>query len=552
MYSDRHTSSRRWQSLVVAIAALFALVIAGCSGASKDSTTPSGAAPSAGAGAGAVGAGGTLTVDTSFIIQSMDPARNVTPTLSVINSGVYQTLLKAKNGSSTPEPLLAESVKASTDAKVYTFTLRSDVKFSDGTPMTSADVLFSFNRLKNIKAGGSYLTDGLTFTAPDAKTFVITSAEANPAIPAIVMTPAFTVLNSKAVKAAGGTDAADAATADKADAWFGTNSAGSGPYILSSYRTNDSAVLTRNTNYWGTDKPHFDRVVIRNMPAATQLLNVQRGSNEVALDLSAAQGTSLKGNSAVQVSTTPSPSVFRIQLNMNPAASSVSSNPHIQKAIRYGLNYDAITQLGGEGSGRAAGLLPTAINGSLPQSDAIKQDIPLAKSEVAASGISNPTLKITYPSDIDLNGIKFGVFAQRVKADLEGVGITVNLDGVPVSTYLTQWRTGKMEATVTYSYPDYLDSSSLLSYLPGGSDGVRAGWNKGADPAMEQEGTKLLTTTDEAARAQVASDIQKKLVTEGPYITMVQTSQTIVGSKGLTGVALSPTWTFDVTLPAAQ
>jgi peptide/nickel transport system substrate-binding protein len=72
----------------------------------------------------------------------MDPDRNVTPTLSVIESGVYQTLLKLSPDTHEPQPALATAFKPSDDAKTYTFTLDSKAKFSDDSPVTSADVLF--------------------------------------------------------------------------------------------------------------------------------------------------------------------------------------------------------------------------------------------------------------------------------------------------------------------------------------------------------------------------------------------------------------------------
>ena len=100
---------------------------------------------------------------------------------------------------------------------------------------------------------------------------------------------------------------------------------------------------------------------------------------------------------------------------------------------------------------------------------------------------------------------------------------------------------------MTYRYPDYVDSSSLLSYLPGGSDGVRAGWAKGDDAKLEASGHDLGTTADDSARAPPATDIQKTLQTYGPYVTLVQTSQTVVSTSDLTGVALEPSFTFDVT-----
>lgn len=547
----RAARRRRWGTVAAASLAL-GLLLASCSSGKKSAETTSAAPPaSAGASGGASTApakpaGGTLTVDSSFDVQGLDPARSVTPTMTVATRGMYDTLLRTKGGSdTTPVPSVAKSFDASADAKTYTFHLRDDVTFADGSKLTSADVLFSFKRMAALKLGSSYMLDGITVTAPDAQTVVLTSEAANPAIPQTVTSPAFAILNSKMVKENGGTDGDDAPTADKTETWFNSHSAGSGPYVLESYKTNDSITLVRNDKYWGTPAT-FDKVVIRAMAAPTQLLNVQRGTNEIALNLSAAQSSTLANNSAVTVKTDASPSLVRLQTTMDPQASATGANPHIQQAIRYALNYDALVQLAGTGAAQAAGLLPAPMAGSVPSDKAIKQDVAKAKSELAASGISNPSLTLTYPSDINVNGIQFATFAQRIASDLQAVGITAKLEALPVATYLPKLRTGKMEMTLLYSYPDIYDPSSVVSYLPGGSDGVRTGWKKGADPTLEAAGAKLTSTVDAAERANEAVELQQKMTTDGPYMPLLQASQTVVSSQNLTNVALDPGWTIDV------
>ena len=548
----RAVQRRRWGTAAAAALALGLLLTSCSSGKKSAESTPQAPPPASAASSGGAStapakpAGGTLTVDSSFDVQGLDPARSVTPTMTVATRALYDTLLRTKGGSdTTPVPSVAKSFDASADAKTYTFHLRDDVTFADGSKLTSADVLFSFKRMAALKLGSSYMLDGITVTAPDAQTVVLTSKAANPAIPQTVTSPAFAILNSKMVKENGGTDGDDAPTADKTEAWFNAHSAGSGPYVLDSYKTNDSITLVRNDKYWGTPAS-FDKVVIRAMAAPTQLLNVQRGTNEIALNLSAAQSGTLASNSAVTVKTDASPSLVRLQTTMDPEASATGANPHIQQAIRYALNYDALVQLAGTGAVQAAGLLPAPMAGSVSSDKAVKQDVDKAKSEVAASGISNPTLTLTYPSDINVNGIQFATFAQRISADLQAVGITTKLEALPVATYLPKWRTGKMEMTVTYSYPDIYDPSSVVSYLPGGSDGVRAGWKAGTNSALEAAGAKLTATVDPADRAAQAVELQQKMTTEGPYIPLLQASQTVVSSQNLTNVALDPGWTIDV------
>jgi len=92
-------------------------------------------------------ASSTLVIDKSFDLKTSDPQRQYEPTGGIVDRGLYDTLLKFVGADvAHPAASVATSFKASKDARTYTFTLRKDVHFSDGTPLTSADVVFSFNR----------------------------------------------------------------------------------------------------------------------------------------------------------------------------------------------------------------------------------------------------------------------------------------------------------------------------------------------------------------------------------------------------------------------
>src|SRR5712692_2224819 len=99
-----------------------------------------------------------LVIDKSFDMKTADPQREFEVSGGIVAKALYSTLLTFKGSdSATPVPLVASSYTASSDAKTLTFKLRTDIKFSDGTPLTSADVVFSFNRLINIKGNPSFL-----------------------------------------------------------------------------------------------------------------------------------------------------------------------------------------------------------------------------------------------------------------------------------------------------------------------------------------------------------------------------------------------------------
>jgi peptide/nickel transport system substrate-binding protein len=490
-------------------------------------------------------ASGTLVIDNSFVIRTSDPQREFDPTGSIVAHATYDTLVTFKGAGTTPVPWLASSWKASGGAKLFTFHLRKGVVFSDGTPLTSADVLFSFRRLINLKVSGSFLLDNVVVSAPNASTVVLRSKVPNPALTRILANPALGIVNSKVVRAQGGTDAVGADKKDKAEKYLDGTSAGSGPYVLKQFSTNQQIILDANPRFWGP-KPKFQTVVIRNMTAPTQLLNVQRGANEIALDLSSQQANTLKKNKNIQVKIDASPNLFNIDMNTSPKVSQVTSNPHIRKAVRLALDYKAFAALGGPGSIQAAGMVPSVFLGALPAKFAVKRNLAQAKAEVAASGISNPTIKLTYPAGLTINGIDFGVLAQKTKANLAEAGITVNLQGLPVNAMLQQYAAAKDEMTQSYWGPDYPDPNDYQVFLPGGHAALRVSWKAGADKPLEALGKKALQTTADGPRAQLYRRIQQKLNADGPFIPLFQPSQAIVASKNLTNAVLNFTWLIDV------
>ncbi len=459
----------------------------------------------------------TLVVDKSFDLKTADPQREFEFAGGPVVHALYDTLLTFKGADVTkPLPSVASSYTASPDARTYTFTLRTDVKFSDGSGLSSADVLFSFNRLINIHGNPSFLLDGVTVTAPDDHTVVLTSKDPNPAIPFIVPNPALGIVNSKLVKANGGTDQPGADKADTAEAFLNKTSAGSGPYVLRSFSTTSEVDLKTNSKYWGPNKPTFSTVVIRNVEAPTQLIDVQKGANEVSLDLSPDQAAGLSADK-LHLLSTASPNVFFLFSNNNPQVSPVTSNPHFQAAIRSGLDYEGILKLAGTGAAQSPGVIPTSFLGALPSSAAVNRDLPKAKSELAASGLSSPSVSLEYPSDITLNGLSFQTLAERIKANLADVGITVNLNGAPVASSLANYRAGKEQLGLWYWGPDYPDPNDCLVFLPGQLVGKRAGWQPGADPTVEQLGASAGSTADNTKRQQLYQQIQRRMNEDGPF-----------------------------------
>jgi len=493
----------------------------------------------------------TLVIDNSFTIKTSDPGRAFDPTASMVDRALYDTLFTYKGGNlAAPIPLLVSSWKASSNAKTFTFQLKHNVHFADGTPLTSADVVWSLKRLVNLKGNPSFLLAGVTVSAAGKYAVVMRSKTPDTELPVILANPSTGILNSALVMKNGGSDAANASKADTAENWLNSSAsagAGSGPYTLSSYSTTSQISLVPSTSYWGTKKSQWSSVVVRNMIAPTQLLNVGRGSHEIAIDLSADQAQTLKSNKNVNVSLQPSTWIFFLMANNNPKVSTVTSNAKYQTALRYALDYSALVSLAGQGAIQAPGVIPSMFLGALPQSAKIKQDLAKAKADLAASGVGSQQVTLQYPSDLTINGVPFTSMAQKIQSSLQAAGFNITLSGSPTTDWLNVYRSGKMALGLSLWGPDYPDPADYLAFTPGNLVGLRAGWPTGSDASLEKLATTATVTTAPGARKAIYQKIQRMLNANSPFFPLIQPTQVFVSTKDLKGAVYNAVYDVDVT-----
>ncbi|MGW1995838.1 ABC transporter substrate-binding protein [Embleya sp. NPDC001921] len=527
---SRRAKAVRRAAAPLAVTVAAALMLAACGGAKKQSGDAEG--------------GGTLVVDTSFSLKTADPGRTFEPTGILVTRPVYDTLLTFAGGDVTkPVPLLAASYEAAPDAKTFTFPLRPEARFSDGSPVTAKDVVFSFNRVKNLKGNPAFLLDGVTATAKDEHTVVLTTEAADPALPFRIATPALGVVNSTTVAAHGGTDAAGADQGDKAEQFLNSDSQGSGPYKITKYDVSSEVILTRNDKYWGA-KPKYAKVVVRNVPANTQQLNVLSGESQVSLDMSPDQAVKVKGQA--QVLQQPTPTTAFLFTNDNPAISPTTSNKDFQEAVRYGVDYKSLLDVAGAGSAQAAGIVPGFFTGALDPAKAIVRDVPRAKAALARAGLNNPSVDLYYASDVTINGINFGDLGARVQANLKEVGITVNLKPAPTQTALDSYRNGTEAMGLWWWQADYPDASDYLAFTPGELVAKRAGWKADGNAEVSALAQRAKVATSDAERVQLYKQLQEAMNKTGPFIPLLQPAQVIAANNSVKNLHYNPIWYIDV------
>ena len=489
--------------------------------------------------------GKILVIDSEFNHKTLDPDREFEDGGNMMDRAIYDTLLTFKGSdASTPVPDLALSYSANADSTVFTFKLRKNAVFSNGAKVTSADVVYSFDRLKNIQGNPSSLMDGLTATAPDPYTVVITADQPDTAVPVKVCGPEFGVVNSKLVAAHGGYPYVGAATKDKAEAFLNTTSAGSGPYMLQKFSLTTEVDLVANPKYWGP-KPAYSKIIIRNTPAAVQALDVQKGVANIALDLSPQQTESLSGvNVTAGVSTT----VWFLYSNANPQISAITSDPNFQNAVRYALDYKALVAFAGKGAIQAAGIIPSAFQGALKQSDATQQNIALAKADLAKTAYKGEQIGLRYWGGGQWEGISFDDFATEIASQLSAVGINLQLEPTPVGDALTTYRNGTDTMGLWFWGPDWPDSSNYSqNFGPGEKVGLRAGWADGADPAVTNIINAVAIESNPKKRAAEYRQFQLDLNQNSPFIPLIQSPAILVSTKNVIGIASNPIWKVNLT-----
>jgi peptide/nickel transport system substrate-binding protein len=568
-------------------------------GAAGTAPGPSGTAPTP------TTSSAPLVVGAVFDHSTLDPTRQFDRSGAMLTHALYQTLTSLDPSDPTKVVPGMADYTLSPEGRWLTLRLRKGLVFSDGTPVTTDDVLFTLERAKGLSGPTAAIIGTISLTKVDNRTFTLTSTGSNFALPAILANPAFGILNSKAVKAHGGT----IGPGDSASAYLSQNSAGSGPYVISSV-LGTSEVRLRANALWSGPKPAFPTIVVRNLDANHQLAELRSGGVDVALDLSPSQADAVgtpspaSAASAVTVTTMRSSSLVYLTLGRNKALNAWTANPDFAEAVRRGLDRDALGRVA-SGSTPAPGLIPAGIVGALedlapkpkptpggtgtgstgtpspssttspltpvPSStgstatptDASTtgangiptpvvtlplvpaRDLVAAKAALRRSGYRGQPIPLSYAADLPIHGIPASALAVAVRSQLAEVGIKVQLNPAPAAQALAAYRAGRSAFSLWSWSPDYPDPENYLAFAPGELLGSRAGWARGTDRTIDDlTDTARDSVGDDRAGAYAAW--QLAMNERSPFVPLIQPSTRFASDARVTTVPGNPVWTLDL------
>jgi peptide/nickel transport system substrate-binding protein len=493
-----------------------------------------------GGGARAASAPDTLVIAKDISdIHTPDVSKNYDISGVFLQGPTYSRLVKqeAPNlGQILPD--LATSWSVNANATQMTFKLR-DATFADGTPLTSEDVRFSLLRTKNIKGYGAFLADPIKSVEPvDPRTVRVVLTGPDATFLSALAAGVFSILDSKAVRAQGGVESPGADTLDKAEPWFYTHSAGSGPYVLRRFTRETEIVLERNDSYYGP-KPFFREVIVKHIKdASTQALTLQRGDADLAMDLSVDQAGALKGQPGVQLF--ENPSAYTVYLGLNTSVQPWN-NPKVREAVKYALDYDGIVSGVMRGHGRRIGsiMMPGMLGFpvSLNQQLLYPHNAAKAAGLMREAGVSQASVTMTWAAGTNYGALPLDRLAQKVQADLAKIKINLRLQPVQQSIFLSYYRQGKPETAVGFWFPDFMDPDNW-SYFVTGFINKRLHWQ---DPDAAKLVKAAAQTPDQQKRAAMYEQYNRRLAApDSPYVFLAQPTTVVAGRNDLADYRFQP------------
>ena len=394
-------------------------------------------------------------------VPNLDPATGDDEASQAALANVYDSLVfPTATGNIVPD--LATSWSVSDSGLVYTFHLRPDVYFHDGSILTAQDVVFSMDRLLTMGQGFSYLFAPYVanVTAPNNSTVVFTlKAIDGPFLSSLVF---LYILDQKEVMAhlAPGPYGS---YGDYGHTWLLTHDAGSGPYEVIYANLEANVTLEEYSNYWNGTKPNQPKYV--NMIGTSQTSTVEAlfDSKQIQVtDMWQTYSTisTLSKQPGAAILSIPIPEEMYLMIN---TAIPPTNSLYVREAMAYAFNYSAIIGPGGpfQGMGYASGPVSPALPGSNPNLT-IQQNITFAKKLIQeseyASNISQYPVTFMYTTAVPAEAQLATSFA----ADMAKIGITVNIEGEP-------WLTMEADMGNQSSAPNIASVEVAASYFEAGS-----------------------------------------------------------------------------------
>lgn len=469
--------------------------------------------------------------------QTIDPAIANDVASAVPMRGIYETLVGYK-GSKTDElePVLAEEWQVSPDGLTYTFKLRKNVKFHDGTDFNADAVKYSFDRVMKINQGPADIfkpvkeikvldpyTVQIVLKYPFAPFLYTLASQVGPLI-----------VSPSAVKA-------HEVNGDLGQKWLRDHEAGTGPYKLAEWVPEQQITLARFEEYWkGWSGKHVDKIVIKNIvePATARML-LEKGDVDAAQFVSQDDYPAFKQNPDIDLKVNPSLNTLYVILNVSKGP---LKDKRVRQAVALAFDYQSVLNDVLMGYGRELrGVLPSTLWGFAEDLPPNSFDLEKAKTLLKEAGVpAGTTLRYLYVTGDE--------YERRVgevlQAGLSQLGI--KLEVVPM-TWSTLYAAISNRDTAPdmygfYWFPRVADPDNWLYIMFHSSSQGARGYNCGyyANPNVDKLLDDARRITDQAKRADLYKQVQRIISQDFALIPVAQLDYVIPMRAWVKGYVFNP------------
>jgi len=499
---------RRWISTLGAFGAALALVLTGCSNTAAPKPTASNSTSP------------ELKIGLSADVPDLKPSRDQGAAAMMLDTMIHRGLL-GYDAKGQVVPALAESFKASADNKSFTFKLRKDLKFSDGSALTSANVKKTLEFLATSSSGakiGATMSQLASVDTPDEQTAVVNLKNANVAFPSYLA------------------DTTAAILPDKAFGAQGTSWEGAGPFKLDQTQKGVSFTFSKNPNFYDASNVNFDKATVTVYADGQARLNALLAGDVHLIDFVPWESFDrVKQDANLSLDPQSGPWMY---LHFNVAKGGPLANEKVRQAIALAVNRENVAKAAF--SGQASVVAGAPISESSPFYNAQlaqgwKQDVAKAKQLMAEAGYANgfdavllTSSQYAFHQDTALS----------VQPDLAAIGIRTTLDSGDWATRQQKAAEGRYDIAVAGSAGVVNDPSFLVNFVTGPAANNRSyGFD---DPKLDDLLNKGLQSATDADRKAVYDQVQERIIQTVPFASLVGRSQAFAYSKKLSGFANIP------------
>lgn len=509
---------RRYTVFAIAILMVALLLTAGCGNDKK----PAGKTPA-----------DVLVIGMAMDLATLDPAVSMDNASWKITYPSYDRLVKYKivNGKSSTEvePMLAESWEVSATGHEWTFKLRKDVKFHDGTPLNAQAVKFSFDRLLKIGKGpADYFPSLKSVEVLDDYTVRFVLKEPFPPFLSTLATNAGSIINPKVLQYE--------KNGDLASEYLANHTMGSGAYNLVEWNREQNLKLQAVDGYWG-QKPILKTILLKIIkdPSA-QRMQLENGDIDIAEGIPVDQVEPLRNNANIKIAENAT-------LNMNYVYLNNQKKPldsvKVRQALNYAIDYDGMIKGIMRGKAvQAKGPIPEGLWGADPNVKQYKLDAAKAKQLLSEAGYPQGfTIKLLY-SD-------YRPFWEQevlvIQDSLAKIGVKVELEKVAWATLRDKVDRGDFEMCLGAWSPDYADPFMFMNYWYDsknfGLAGNRAFYKNDKVDGLLRQAARV---SDQNERIKLYQEAQTIVVDDAAYILLFQNTGLLPMRKNVEGYVYNP------------